>query len=161
MLTNEIGQVRSTNFVATKAHQAFEPVLINVRESLILYGHLPPGIIFTDTMLDKNLLEAAFPSLREGVTLVEKYSNLDEFCLPDDVTVTTHDTISAINAALLSILDHVPDESSNEDLVIGFDTEWNFSLSDHGAMKRGDIAIIQIAFKKRIYILQVCTHILV
>lgn len=160
MLTNERGQVRSTNFVATKAHQAFEPALINVRESLKLYGHQQPGVMFTDTMLDKNLLESAFPSLREGVTPVEKYSHLDEFVLPNNVTITMHDTVSAINAALLSILDCMPDESSTTYLAIGFDTEWNFSLSDHGAMKRGSIAIVQIAHEDRVYILQV-SHLLI
>lgn len=158
MLTNEKGQIRSTNFVATKAHQAFEPALIKIRESLDLYGHSQPSVMFTDTMLDKNLLEAAFPSLRQGVTPVEKYSHLDEFFLPNNVTITTHDTASAINAALLLILDHVPDENSNENLVIGFDTKWNMSLSDHGVMKRGDIAIIQIAYQDRVYILQVIRH---
>lgn len=108
-----------------------------------------------DFMGNKNLLESVFPSLKEGVTPVKKHSHLNEFILPNDVTITTHDTASAINAALLSILECMPDKNSNRNLVIGFDTKWNVSLLDHGAMKCSNIAIIQIAFEDPVYILQV------
>lgn len=159
MMTNQSGHICAAHFVATKSHQAFEPGLIKIRESLVLYGHLPLSLIFTDTMLDKLFLETVFPSLREGVCPIEKYSQLEEYILPDSITITTHDTVAAINSILLPILDAIPDEDSDGYLVVGFDAEWNVSISDHGAMERGDVAIVQIAFEDNVYILQVCIFI--
>ena len=126
-----------------------------MRESLTMYGHSQPTLFYTDNMSDKSLLETAFPSLRQNVTAVEKYSNLDSFILTDDVQVDVRDNESAINAALSTITDDLPTEASDPDLVIGFDAEWNVGVSDTGGFTRGEIAIVQIAYEKRVYILQV------
>jgi hypothetical protein len=40
-------------------------------------------------------------------------------------------------------------------LVVGFDAEWNVTISDAGQHEHGEIAIVQIAYEKRVYILQV------
>ena len=127
-----------------------------MHESLTMYGHSQPTVFYTDNMSDKSLLETAFPSLREGVAPVEKYSNLEPFALPEDVQVDVRDNESAINAALSTIINDLPTEASAPDLVIGFDAEWNVGVSDSGVFTRGEIAIIQIAYEKRVYILQVC-----
>lgn len=156
-VTNEIGEIRLCVLVATKSHSAFEYALIQVRESLRLYGHPQPELFYTDNMSDRNLLESAFPSLREGVTPVEKYANLPPFSIPDDVCVNVYQTRSAIDAALSSVVDDIPSDDSMPDLVIGLDMEWNVETTDIGAFIRGEIAVLQIAYAGNIYILQVHT----
>jgi len=126
-----------------------------MHESLTMYGHSQPKIFYTDNMSDKSLLETAFPSLRKDIVPVKKYSNLDPFTLAEDVRVDVRDNESAINAALSTIINDLPTEASAPDLVIGFDAEWNVGVSDSGAFTRGEIAVIQIAYEKRVYIIQV------
>ncbi len=126
-----------------------------MRRSLELYGHRQPSIFYTDNMSDKSFLEASFPSLRAGVVPVEKYGELEAYVLPSDVRVNVRSGDNAINAALSTIVDRIPVEEEESDLVIGFDTEWNMSLGDNGRCERGVIATIQIAFEKRVEILQV------
>ena len=130
-----------------------------MRESLTMYGHKQPTLFYTDNMSDKSLLESAFPSLRQNITAVEKYSHLKQFTLPDEVQVDIRNKDAAINAALSTIINDLPTDASEPDLVIGFDTEWNVGTSDGGAFTRGNIAIVQIAYENRVYILQAC-HIL-
>lgn len=129
-----------------------------MRESLDLYGHRQPELFYTDNMADKSFLESSFNSLREAVVPVEKYGNLEPFILPSDVQIFARTGDSAINAALSTILDQVPTDDSS-DLIVGYDSEWNFTLSDNGQQERGEIAIVQIAYEKRVYILQVSLHV--
>jgi len=81
-VTNERNEIRVCNFVATKSHSQFELALKNVRDSLSLYGHPQPALIYTDNMSDKQFLEDCFPSLCQDVTPVEKYGHLDELVIP-------------------------------------------------------------------------------
>lgn len=127
-------------------------------ESLDLYGHRQPELFYTDNMADKSFLESSFNSLREAVVPVEKYGNLEPFILPSDVQIFVRTGDSAINAALSTILDQVPTDDSS-DLIVGYDSEWNFTLSDNGQQEHGEIAIVQIAYEKRVYILQVSLHV--
>jgi len=106
-------------------------------------------------MADKSFLEAVFASLRDNVIPIEKYSCLEPFRLPADVRVEVKDEPAAVNAALLTILDDVPLEESDPDIVVGFDAEWNVSISDGGVYTRGEIAVVQIAYQRRVYIIQV------
>ncbi len=124
-------------------------------ESLDLYGHNQPQLFYTDNMADKSFLESSFPSLRNGVIPIEKYGDLEPFVLPSDVHILIRRDKPAINAALSTLIEHIPAEESDPELVIGYDCEWNCTLSDNGRQERGEIAIIQIAFEKRVYILQV------
>ena len=105
-------------------------------------------------MADKSFLESSFNSLREAVVPVEKYGSLEPFVLPLDVQIFVRTGNSAINAALSTIIDQVPTDNSS-DLVVGYDSEWNVTLSDTGQQERGEIAIVQIAYEKWVYILQV------
>jgi hypothetical protein len=103
-----------------------------MRRSLELYGHRQPSIFYTDNMSDKSFLEASFPSLRADVVYVEKYGELEAYVLPSNVRVNVRSGDNAINAALSTIVDRIPMEEEESDLVIGFDTEWNMSLGDNG-----------------------------
>jgi len=120
-----------------------------MRRSLELYGHPQPVIFYTDNMANKSFLEASFPSLRANVVLVEKYGELEPFVLPSDVQVHVWRGENEIDTALATIIDCVPIEA-DENLVIGFDAEWNVRLEDNGRFEHGVIAIVQIAFEKRV-----------
>lgn len=58
-----------------------------MRDSLSLYGHRQPTVFYTDNMADKQFLESCFPSLRDGVVDVDKYSHLPPLTIPDDVNI--------------------------------------------------------------------------
>src|SRR5688572_3379301 len=98
-VTNQKGEIRICNLVATKSHSQFETALTQMRQSLQLYGHEQPSIFYTDTMSDKAFLEASFPSLRADVVPVEKYRDLEAYILPSDVQVNVRNGDNAINAA--------------------------------------------------------------
>lgn len=158
-LTNEKNEIRACNFVATKSHSQYELALRNLHDSLDLYGHPQPSLIYTDNMSDKKFLEDCFPSLREGVTPVEKYGHLEELFVPSEVPILIKNTSEAINDAMRTILDDIPDDEGS--IVVGFDSEWNVEVSPQGKVtRRGRTAIIQIAYKDHIYILQVLHQVL-
>ncbi|KAF9529747.1 hypothetical protein CPB83DRAFT_882672 [Crepidotus variabilis] len=154
-VTNEIGEIRSCNLVATKSHSQFELALVRLRESLDLYGLSPPKLFFTDNMADKAFLESSFPSLRQDIIPVEKYNDLEPFVLPSEIQILVRNETSSINAALSTIVDRIPVDEDDPELVIGYDSEWNVIISDDRTFERGEIAVVQIAFEKRVYLLQI------
>ena len=126
-----------------------------MQNSLYLYGHLQPQLFYTDNMSDKPFLEALFSSLRADVKPIDKYSNLEPFLLPPDVKVHVYCNEQGINTGLSIIIDNIPEEETDPELALGYDSEWNCTISDNGQHERGEIAIIQIAYEKQVYILQV------
>ena len=152
-MTNERGELRICDLVATKAHSQIEQHLMQLNRSLSLYGHSQPQIIFTDNMADKPLLQTCFPELTKDVIPVEKYSHLPPMCLPHDCHVFEYDTASGIDQAIWSIMDNVDEDTA---ITVGFDTEWNVNVTNHGHTQRRDItAVIQIAWKNHVYLFQV------
>ncbi|GBE88542.1 hypothetical protein SCP_1303580 [Sparassis crispa] len=152
-VTNERGEIRVCNLVATKAHSQFELALVRMRESLELYGHRQPTLFYTDNMADKQFLETSFPSLRENVIPVEKYAHLDQLVIPSHVNVYVKETADAIQQAILTIIDQVDE---NNPITVGFDAEWNVDLAEAGQSHgRARTAIIQIAFGNQVYILKI------
>lgn len=157
-MTNGKGEIRVFILVPTKAHSQFELAFTQVRESLQLYGHSQPQLIYTDNMADKHFLEKCFPSLLEDLVPVEKYSSLPILEIPDDVVVHVRKSISSIDDAMRTILDSLSTDGAPGTVVIGFDSEWNVDVSSHGHVQgRGETAIIQIAYERRVYVLQVDT----
>lgn len=126
-----------------------------MRESLEMYGHPQPELFYTDNMADKSFLESSFPSLQRDVVPIEKYGNLEPFVLPSDIQICVHREEQAVNAALATIIDKVPISEDPPDLIVGYDSEWNLAITGDGRHERGEIAIIQIAFERRVYIIQV------
>src|SRR6201996_1547880 len=61
-MTNERGELRICDLVATKTHSQIEQHLMQLNRSLSLYGHSQPQIIFTDNMADKPLLQTVSQS---------------------------------------------------------------------------------------------------
>ena len=59
-----------------------------------------------------------------------------------------------MNDAVRTILEDVPENEGC--VVVGFDSEWNVELASNGRVQQqGKMAIIQIAYESRVYILQV------
>ena len=153
-VTNKFGEVRILAFVATKSHAQFESALAKMKDSLTLYGHKQPRIFYTDNPLaDKQFLEKMFPSLLKDVVPVEKYTGLKAVILPDDMIISVQSTALGIDSALARVIDDIDTVNENNHIVIGFDAEWNVDLIHGGAPQ--PTAIIQIAYKKYINILQV------
>jgi len=139
-----------------KAHSQYELALIRVRKSLELYGLSQPSLAYADNISDKGFLEKSFPSLCIGVVPVEKYGDLDEYCLPSNIEIIVKNEPSSINAAMETILDDVPADDPDAQIIIGFDSEWNVEVSMGGRVhERGHPSIIQIAYKNQVYILQI------
>ncbi|KAF7292549.1 3'-5' exonuclease domain-containing protein [Mycena kentingensis (nom. inval.)] len=153
-VTNEKGEILVCVFVATKSHSQYEDALRKLAHDLVVYGHNLPEVFYTDNMVDKPMLEKLFASLREGVVPVEKHSDLPMFIDPPCVqNPDVLDSETSINNVCRSILSEVPE---NRTLVVGFDSEWNLEVAPYGAVTgRGPPAVIQIAFKDRVYVFQI------
>ncbi|CAK5267877.1 unnamed protein product, partial [Mycena citricolor] len=155
-VTNELGEIRVCNLVATKSHTQFELALDRMRESLKRYGHDQPAIFYTDNMADKAFLERCFPSLCEDVVAVEKYSQLECLELPRRENVYVMHAHDEINEAMRAILHELPEDSLSAELVLFVDSEWNVETSTQGYVTgRGSTAILQLGFRDKIYILQI------
>lgn len=127
-----------------------------MRESLQRYGHDQPQVFYTDNMADKDFLERCFPSLREDVVAVEKYSHLEALEIPATTSVIVMDEADKIDEAMRSIQHDLSDDEEDSKLILFIDSEWNVEMSAHGYVTgRGATAILQIAYKDKIYILQV------
>ncbi len=105
-------------------------------------------------MSDKLFLENAFPSLRKNVIPVEKYAELEPLDLNESgFEIFLKDSTQSINDAIATILDDVPPDDGF--IAVGFDSEWNVELSPQGfVVHTGKTAIIQIAHKRQVYVLQ-------
>ncbi len=120
-----------------------------MRQSLELYGHRQPVLFYTDNMADKQFLESCFPSLREGLVPVEKFSHLDRLELPSDISVFVRESVQSIEQAIKTIFDH----AGENEVIVGFDVEWNVDLLQGNG--RSQTAVIHIAYEKQVYIMKV------
>ncbi|KIK55783.1 hypothetical protein GYMLUDRAFT_248378 [Collybiopsis luxurians FD-317 M1] len=152
-VTNDKGEIRVCNFVATKSHSQFTDALKRMRESLDLYGHKQPEVFYTDNMSDKAMLEECFPSLLKDIVPVERHSNLPAFTLPADI-IHVLSTTEEIDNTLRAVMEHLP--TSGGYLAVGFDAEWNVDIGEDGRVRgREPTAVLQIALKNEVYILQI------
>ncbi|KAH0586695.1 hypothetical protein H2248_007911 [Termitomyces sp. 'cryptogamus'] len=157
IITNEKGEICVCNLVATKSHSQFMLALQCMQDSLKLYGHKQPAIFYTDNMTDREFLKKCFPSLQEDVVLIEEYSHLEALSIPADYQISVKKSVTAINDAMHTILDSLPNEElDNGPLVIGLDAEWNIETSERGYVTgRGQTAVLQISYETSIFVLQI------
>jgi hypothetical protein len=154
-VTNQIGQIRVLAFVATKSHTEFESALINMRNSLKMYGHSQPKVFYTDNpAADKQFLESTFESLTEDVVPVERYPTLKPFSLPDGVRISIHSTKSSMEGACARITDDLDPMDESIYLKLALDGEYNVRMVHGGGPE--PTSIIQIAYKNWIDNFQVC-----
>ncbi|RXW16378.1 hypothetical protein EST38_g9477 [Candolleomyces aberdarensis] len=154
-VTNEFSEIRACHLVTTKGHSQTLLALNGIKKSMDLYGLEPPKVFYTDNMADKGLLETVFPSLLVDVVPPETYGHLDELEIPDDVHVYVRNGVGAINSTIQAIMDDLSPDGTGQ-IVVGFDSEWNVEESANGRLRRGGkTAIVQLAYKKQVYILQI------
>jgi len=152
-VTNEMGEIRVLALVATKAHSQFEIALKRMSESLRLYGHCQPKLFYTDDLKDKGFLERTFDSLLEGVQPIDKFAHLPILKLPGKWTYTVKSTAAQIQQVLGTIQEDAAN-SHPVPIVVGLDVEWNVDLTP-GHSQQGKPAVVAIAYKTRIFILQI------
>ncbi|KAF6747999.1 hypothetical protein DFP72DRAFT_1174556 [Ephemerocybe angulata] len=142
IVTNERGEIRVCCLVATKSHAQFEDALRKMSESLETYGLSQPRLFYTDNVqADRQFLTNVFPSLSE------------------DITPKSLRARKAINLAIQSIMVDLPD-SGDGTLVVGFDMEWSVKVgANERVMGRGPVAVVQIAYKDCVYVLQIAEHV--
>ncbi|RDB16051.1 hypothetical protein Hypma_003473 [Hypsizygus marmoreus] len=139
-MTNRDGQLRICDLVATKSHSQFELAMQQMDESLDLYGLPKPLAFYTDATLDRHFLETC----------------LEPLSLPDDVHVFVKSTTLAIDDAIRTILEALSPDDDTMCIAVSFDSEWNVEMTTDGhIVGRGKTAVIQIAYEKRVYILQI------
>lgn len=150
-VTNEYGEIRSQILTFDKGQDQIKNALINLRRGLETTGFEPPKVFFVDdSVQSKSFLEGIFPSLKQNVTpvLESKYRPLE---LPDGVDVAliqrSHIAEDAINELI--------QDAENSQIAVGFDCEWNWDAQLHIA---GKVALIQIAYKDKITLIQVSVY---
>ncbi|KAJ7060520.1 hypothetical protein C8F01DRAFT_951498, partial [Mycena amicta] len=152
-VANQDGEARLLAFVATSSHSDFKTALQKVQQNLNIYGLQQPEFMFVDNVAaDKNLLESVFPSLTKDVVPVNKHADKAVYNLPDNVQISISYSVLQITDAISGILHDLNSGNSNEKLVVGFDMEWNVNRNTPGQQPT---AIIQIAYKQTVHILQV------
>ena len=156
-VTNEMGEIRVIALVATKAHAQFEIALVNMRESLKLYGLEAPELFYTDNISDKGFLEKCFPSLLKEVQPVDKYANYPLYSIPDGVSIHVKSNASQFQVALACIHEKLSELDESDSVVIGFDTEWNVDRTS-GNSRQGKTAVVAISFENHIFVLQISQY---
>ena len=153
-VTNELGQIQVLALVATKAHAQFEYALKQMLESLKMYGNDEPWILYTDNISDKAFLEKYFPSLKPGITPIDKFSELPEFQIPAHDQIFNKSSVSQIETALATFQELLIEFPESENITIGFDLEWNVNITP-GKSRQGKTAVATIAHDNTIYLLQI------
>ena len=152
-VTNERGEIRVLALVATKAHAQFEIALTEMSRSLEKYGHSQPVLFYTDNISDRPFLERSLPALRANVQPFDKYAKFPPLSLPDKMVVVVKSTPTQIQDALGTIQQDVID-SSDSHATVGLDVMWDVNIEAGHAEQRKP-AVIAIAYKMHIYILQI------
>lgn len=157
------GELRLMDFTPTKAHEAFRSALEGFRDSLAQFGHSPLKLMYTDNVADAPFLQSIFPSLSEDVHPVDPYSHLPLLAFPhEEVDIVIASTAKDCDDVIRALMfdgkegDHLPADFR---LVVALDFEWNVDMSGpRGSASAGKTAVMQIAYEKQVYILQVCRH---
>ena len=119
-----------------------------------MYGDDGPQIFYTDNISDKAFLEKCFPSLKLGITPIDKFSELPEFQIPAHVQIFNKSSVSQIETALATIQELLIELPESENITIGFDLEWIVDITP-GKSRQGKTAVATIAHDNTIYLLQI------
>ena len=113
---------------------------------------------YSDTMVDKPLLERHFPSLLAEVHSLTKHGDLPLLVIPPEVTIKVSKRASEIQGIIFTLLDGL---DNGQRLVVGLDSEWNVDMDArrHNIPDQRQTAILQIAHGNNILIFQVSSFI--
>lgn len=140
---------------STKAHDQFMPVLYRIPQSLTMFGHCLTEVVFTDNVkADKHELQKIFPQLLKDVVPVPEYSVMEPLDLPDDWSVIQLTSTHQVNMRMNIIMNH---HTEAKPIIAAFDVQFPV---DGATGIRGLVAVIQIAYEKTVYLIQVMCSIL-
>lgn len=161
-IANERGEIRGFVLCPSKSQSAFTPCLLEMKESLQLYGHPQPHLAFTDNVVtDKPFLTSIFESLQKDVVPISKYGKLERFRLPSNIRVVILDTATKVETILRSIVSGIDPNDSDSAQVVGFDVEWNVKMevNERGfitsSIPSPETALMQLAWKDYVYLVRV------
>jgi hypothetical protein len=149
-MINQYSEIRSMNFTPSKAQDGWAPILTAMLPSLANFGHSPPKIVFMDNIrADKDKLLSIFPSLSAGVIPVQPASTQEPLVLPEDWSSIPLTTTFQVNHRFNIIMNqHTP----TTPVVVAFSVQWPI---DATTGKTGRVALIQVAYQKVVYLIQV------
>ncbi|KIK69404.1 hypothetical protein GYMLUDRAFT_237207 [Collybiopsis luxurians FD-317 M1] len=153
-IVNELEQIRYQFFVPTKSQSHLREGLEAIAKSLKDHGLAEPVIGYTDVpAVDMAIFTECFPSLKKNVVPVQldEYGDLPRLSLPDGVTPLLISS-DQIEQACYVIQDALRGDTT--EIHIGFDMEWDFTAGSGGTGPH-KTALIQIAYGKTVYLLQV------
>lgn len=157
-ITNENGEIRTCHLVTTTGHSQSSIALDASSKSLTTYGRSQPKAFYTDNVQgDRQLLESSFESsLLKELVRIEPHGHLEILRIPDDVQVRVIREEREIDLVCSRIIGELQGMAEGEDLVVGFDSEWNVDfVANDRFQHHGPTSIVQLAYKDTVYILQV------
>lgn len=154
-MTNEFGEIHTSTFTSTKAHEAFESSFAAVRESALKYGRPEPEVAYTDNVSDAPMLTKIFPSLLANVHPTDPWSHLPTLPLPFSANVIGG--LEHIENFFRTMFYDSHGESGIEDFTLnaGVDIEWNVDIGQFKIGSVGKPAILTIATDTSVTILQI------
>lgn len=79
-------------------------VLVCISKSLVMFGHCPMQVIFTDNVLAE--LERIFTDLLKDIVLVPKYNTMKPLHLPEDWSIVLLTSAHQVNMHMNIIMNH-------------------------------------------------------
>ncbi|KAI1787068.1 hypothetical protein LXA43DRAFT_1098652 [Ganoderma leucocontextum] len=147
---NEYVEIRNMIITPTKAHDQFMPLLAQILATSTKFGHSPIEVIYTDNVRgDKRALETSLPPLsHEIVPMGPAQSNLEPLAIPGKWSIILLNTALQVDLCLKSIMGN---HATDRPIEVALDMEWPVDL-ESGI--QGCIAVIQIAYRHHIYLIQ-------
>jgi hypothetical protein len=147
---NEYGEVRAMTLTSSKAHKFLMPVLAKIPDSLARFGHPLTEVVFTDNVrADKHDLEKIFPWLQKDIVPVPVHSALKLLTFPPGWSMIPLSSADQVNMRMNIIMSHY---TKDRPVVVCFDLKFPV---DAATGVRGLVAMIQVAYQKTVYLIQV------
>lgn len=159
-MINEYGEIRLQQLTLSKSLEHLKEPLHNMLQSLEDHGHRLPSLLYINNIkAELSFFERAVPSLQRGVHHVPSPSISG---LPAAATLDgyqTHfvpsDEVNEACSKIVNWLNRLRDDAGDQNLniVCGFDIEW--PPPEGRGQSPGKVALIQFAFEKTTYVVQV------
>jgi hypothetical protein len=147
---NEYSEVHAMTLTSSKAHKFFMPVLAKIPKSLARFGHPLTEVVFMDNVhADEHDLEKIFPWLRKDIVPVPMHSVLELLTFPPGWSMIFLSSTDQVNMHMNIIMNHY---TKDQPVVVCFDLKFPV---DAATGVCGLVAMIQIAYQKMVYLIQV------
>jgi hypothetical protein len=154
-MINEKEQIRQMLLTPTDHLHHIERPLQDIVRSLHEHGHEPISFLWTDNVAaDRQFAERIIPTLRVGVNsdLTNSAVALPPVNVPNNLSIHLASSLHLIDAACLSIMSKIGDESTGKKIAVGFSIEWDWHASKAGHFPA---AMMQVSVNNSVHLLQV------